>query len=43
MKRGFMVVYIHVLVFFLFLYHNHLDSMVLRSEHVYFDNSIDLF
>lgn len=41
MKRGFMVVYIHVLgFFFLFLYHNHLDSMVLRSEHVYFDKTV---
>lgn len=39
MKRGFMVVYIHV-VFFFFLYHNHLDSMVLRSEHVYFDKTL---
>lgn len=26
--------------FFLFLYHNHLDSMVLRSEHVYFDKTL---
>lgn len=42
MKRGFVVVYIHVLVFFFFsfLYHNHLDSMVLRSEPVYFDKTV---
>lgn len=26
--------------FFFFLYHNHLDSMVLRSEHVYFDKTV---